>query len=145
MMLFLKKAFMSIDMNLISFRCPTHIYRSNSCPLGLGGYSFEGFAWRLELQEQYRFHASYKLCKFIASIITPWIDMTSKCLQVEDCILSMAYSTMSVRWLKQTFFFRSRQRSNRGNHLSRNFMKTHQSFNSPQHQGILLVIPQKRK
>ena len=35
-----------INMNLISFRRLTHIYRSNSCPCGLGGYSHQGFAWR---------------------------------------------------------------------------------------------------
>jgi hypothetical protein len=28
-----------IDMNLITFRKPTHVYRSDSCPFGLGGYS----------------------------------------------------------------------------------------------------------
>ena len=80
MMLFLKKAFMGINMNLISFQRPTHIYRSNSCPFGLGGYSHAGFAWRLELQEQYCFQASNNLLEFNASIIIPWMDMTSKCL-----------------------------------------------------------------
>ncbi len=44
MLVFLHKAFTSIDMNLISFRCPTHIYQLDSCPYGLGGYSHEGFA-----------------------------------------------------------------------------------------------------
>jgi hypothetical protein len=64
-------------MNLISFRRPTHIYRSDSCPYGLGGYSHEGFAWRLELPEDCRFRASNNLLEFIASIITPWIDLIS--------------------------------------------------------------------
>ncbi len=104
MVLFLKKAFLGIDMKLISFWHPTHIYRSNSCPFGLGGYSHKGFAWRLELQEQYCFRASNNLLKFIASIITPWIDMTSKHLQLGDCVLSMMDSTMSAGWLKQTSF-----------------------------------------
>ena len=38
-LMFLDKAHAGIDMNLLSFRHPTHIYRSNSCPFGLGGYS----------------------------------------------------------------------------------------------------------
>ena len=44
MLTFLHKAFTGIYMNLISFRRPTHIYRSDSCPYGLGGYSHKGFA-----------------------------------------------------------------------------------------------------
>jgi hypothetical protein len=104
MLVFLHKAFTGIDMNLISFRRPTHIYQSNSCPYGLGGYSHKDFAWRLELQEQHRFHTSNNLLKFITSIITPWIDMILKCLQPADCVLSMTNSTMSAGWLKKTNF-----------------------------------------
>jgi hypothetical protein len=46
---FLGIARQGINMNLVAFRCPTHVYRSNSCPFGLGGYSDEGFAWRFEI------------------------------------------------------------------------------------------------
>jgi hypothetical protein len=49
MLSFLHKAYTGIDMNLISFRRPTHIYRSDSCLYGLGRYSHEDFAWQLEL------------------------------------------------------------------------------------------------
>ena len=55
MLSFLHKAYTGINMNLISFRRLTHIYRSNSCPYGLGGYSHEGFAWRLEFPENCHF------------------------------------------------------------------------------------------
>jgi hypothetical protein len=64
----------------------------------------KGFAWRLELQEQYHFCASNSLFKFIALIITPWIDMMAKCIQPRDCVLSMTDSTTSTGWLKQTNF-----------------------------------------
>jgi hypothetical protein len=104
MTLFLKKAFMGVDMILISFRRPTNIYRSDFCPFRLEGYPNKGFAWRLELQEQYRFCASNTLLKFIALIITPWIDMMAKCLQPGDCVLSITDSTTSAGWLKQTIF-----------------------------------------
>jgi hypothetical protein len=49
MLHFLNKANAGIDMNIISFRRPTHIYRSDSCPHGLEGYSSNGHAWRYEL------------------------------------------------------------------------------------------------
>jgi hypothetical protein len=35
MLFFLEKAYKGIDMNIISFRHPTHTYRSNLCPFGL--------------------------------------------------------------------------------------------------------------
>lgn len=104
MLSFLHKAYSGIDMNLIAFRRPTHIYRSDSCPYGLGGYSHDGFAWRFELPDDCRFRASNNLLEFIASIVTPWIDLISKRLRPGDCALSMTDSTTSAGWLKKTNF-----------------------------------------
>ena len=42
MLFFLGKAKLGIDMNLLAYMKPTHVYRSDSCPAGLGGYSCEG-------------------------------------------------------------------------------------------------------
>ena len=39
----LGKCNQGVDLNLIAFRRPTHIYRSDSFPAGLGGYSHESF------------------------------------------------------------------------------------------------------
>ncbi len=41
----LQKCQHGIDLSTIVYCCPTHIYRSNSCPASLGGYSHKGFAW----------------------------------------------------------------------------------------------------
>ena len=109
MLSFLHKAHTGIDMNLIAFRRPTHIYRSDSCPYGLGGYSHEEFAWRFKLPENCRFRASNNLLKFIASIIMPWIDLISKRLRPGDCALSMTDSTTSAGWLKKTNFLEKGQ------------------------------------
>ena len=49
MLRFLDIAKKGINMNLIAFRKPAHVYRSDSCPFGLGGYSDEGFAWCFEI------------------------------------------------------------------------------------------------
>jgi hypothetical protein len=38
-----------IDMNLIAFRKPTHVYPLDTCPYSLGGYSNKGFAWHFEI------------------------------------------------------------------------------------------------
>ena len=49
MITFLIKAHSGIDMNLNSYRRPTHIYSGDSCPFGLGGYSDDGVAWGFEV------------------------------------------------------------------------------------------------
>ncbi len=61
MLRFLNIAKQGIDMNLVAFRCLTHVYRLDSCPFSLGGYSDEGFAWRFEIPEDLRFRASNNL------------------------------------------------------------------------------------
>ena len=68
MIQFLHKANEGIYMNLISYRRPTHIYCSNSCPYGLGGYSSDGFAWRYELPPRLHFRASNNKLEFMLSI-----------------------------------------------------------------------------
>ena len=104
MLRFLDIAKKGIDMNLIAFRKPTHIYRSDSCPFGLGGYSDEGFAWRFEIPEDLCFRASNNLLEYIASIITPWVDMLTGQLNRGDCTLSMMDSSTSAGWLRKMNF-----------------------------------------
>ena len=104
MLNFLEITKWGINMNLIAFRRLTHIYRSNSCPFGLGGYLDKGFAWHFELPEELCFRASNNLLKYIASIISPWIDMLAGCLNRGDCALSMTDSSTSAGWLRMTSF-----------------------------------------
>ena len=42
--IFIKKAHEGVSMNQIAYPKPTHVYWSDSCPAGIGGYSHEGFA-----------------------------------------------------------------------------------------------------
>jgi hypothetical protein len=93
-----------IDMNLTAFLKPTHIYWSDSCPLGLGGYSNKGFAWRFEIPEEFCFRALDNLLEYIASIITPWVDMLARQLTRGNCALSMMDSSTSAGWLRKTNF-----------------------------------------
>ena len=44
MLFFLEEAHIGVDMNLLVYRKPTKVYKSDSCPAGLGGYSSNGFA-----------------------------------------------------------------------------------------------------
>ena len=55
MLFFLKEAAFGADMNLLVYRKPTKIYRSDSCPAGLGGYSSDGFARRFYIPLELKF------------------------------------------------------------------------------------------
>jgi hypothetical protein len=73
-LVFLKIANDGIGLNSIVFRRPTYIYRSDSCPAGLGGYSNKGWAWRWYLPKNLLFPASNNLLKkHLAAIISPWV------------------------------------------------------------------------
>jgi hypothetical protein len=100
----LEKCRDGIDMNSITYRHPTHVYRSDSCPAGLGGYSDEGFAWRYYLPPELQSRASNNLLKHITPIITTWVDILAGRLKHGDCALSMTNSTTLAGWLRKSNF-----------------------------------------
>jgi hypothetical protein len=99
---FLKIAKDGISLNSIAFQRPTHIYRSDSCPAGLGGYSDKGWAWRWYLPKNLLFRASNNLLEHLAAIISPWVDILAGRLKNQDCVLSMTDSTTAEGWLKKS-------------------------------------------
>ena len=72
---FLQFGHKGISMNQIAYRKPNHVYRSDLCPAGMGGYSHQGFAWRFYLPDDLKFRASNNLLEHMASVISPWIDI----------------------------------------------------------------------
>jgi len=101
---FLNKANKGINMNMLTFRKPTHIYRADACPWGIGGFSIHGRAWRWELPTNMCFRASLNMLEHAASVIGPWIDIIESNLPPTSCILSMTDSTSSNGWLKKSNF-----------------------------------------
>jgi hypothetical protein len=93
-----------IDLNTIAYLAPTHVYHSDSCPAGLGGYSNNGHAWRFPIPANLRFRASNNFLEFIAAIISPWIDIIEGRIGQGDCALSMTDSTTAEGWLHKTNF-----------------------------------------
>ncbi len=91
-------------MNQIAYRRPTHVFRLDSCPAGIGGYSDEGFAWRFLVDGDLKFRASNNLLKHLASIISPWVDILAGRLTRSNCSLSMTNSTTSEGWTRHTNF-----------------------------------------
>ena len=93
-----------IDLNLIAFLAPTHVYYSDFCPASLGGHSREGFAWRFPTPTNLRFRASNNLLEFVTAIITPWVDIIAGRLQRGDCAQSMTDSSTAEGWMRKTNF-----------------------------------------
>jgi hypothetical protein len=101
---YLKIANIGISLNSITFRRPTHIYRSDLCLAGLVGYSNEGWAWRWYLPRDLLFPALNNLLKHLAAIISLWVDILAGHLKNQDCVLLMTNSMTAKGWLKKLNF-----------------------------------------
>ena len=97
----LPKLHEGISLNLLTFRRPTHIFWSDACPSGLGGFSQQsGKAWRFQIPEE--FHRATQnqnnLLEFIASLISVWMEILDGAPS-QSCFLSFADNTSAVGWL----------------------------------------------
>jgi hypothetical protein len=98
---FLPKLHEGISLNLLTFRRPTHIFWSDACPSGLGGFSqHSGKAWRFEIPEEFlqAVKNQNNLLEFIASVISVWIEILDGAPS-QSCFLSFADNTSAVGWL----------------------------------------------
>jgi hypothetical protein len=98
---FLEHGSKGISMNQIAYRKPTHVYRSDACPAGMGGYSHKGFTGQFYLPDNLKFRASNNLLEHMAGIISPWVDILVGRLNDGDCSLSMTDSTTSEGWMQK--------------------------------------------
>ena len=104
MLKFLGRARTGVSMNLVAYRLPTHIFISDACPHGIGGFAHHGRAWRWYLPAQLRFRASINLLEHLASIVGPWIDILEGNIHSGDCSLSLGDNTTSVGWAYKSNF-----------------------------------------
>ena len=80
-------------MNLLTFCQPTHIYRSDACEHGLGGYAKSEHAWRWSIPDKLQGRAHINIMEFLACIVYIWIDSHNNRIQTESYLLSMGDST----------------------------------------------------
>jgi len=102
---FLDYAKNGVSMNMIVFRKPTHIFRSDASEFGLGEYNLtSGKAWRFELPVDCQLKYSLNALEFLACTITIWIDAISDEIEDEACILGQTDSTTAAGWLRKSNF-----------------------------------------
>jgi hypothetical protein len=105
MISFLDSAHDGLSMNLLTFRKPTHLYRSDSSEFGLGGYNITtGKAWRFKIPVDCHLRTSLNSLEFIACLITIWVDMLSSNIHKESCLLCQTDSSTACGWLRKTNF-----------------------------------------
>jgi hypothetical protein len=102
---FLDKAHKGISMNLLVFRQPTVVFRSDASEFGIGGYNLtSGIAWRFELPLECRLRSSLNSLEFLACLVSIWIDSFHQTIEAESCILSQTDSTSALGWLRKSNF-----------------------------------------
>ncbi len=74
----LPKIYSGISLNLLTYRRPSHILFSDTCPTGLGGYSINtGKAWRWKIPPEFSESVQSKnnILEFLAAVITIWVEL----------------------------------------------------------------------
>ncbi len=105
MISFLNHANEGLSMNLLTFRKPTILYRSDASEFGIGGYNIvTGYAWRLELPVDCRLRTSLNSLEFLSCMIKLWVDMLSSKIEAHSCLLCQTDSSTACGWLKKSNF-----------------------------------------
>ncbi len=94
-----------VSLNLLVYRVPNQILRTDACEHGLGGFSLTtGRAWRWEIPLEHRNKKSVNYLKFLACIACIVLSLHEGEGAEEDCILSLGDNTSSLGWLRKSNF-----------------------------------------
>ena len=102
--MFLAKAAEGVNLNLMSFRSPTHIYINDASEHGIGGFATHGRAWSWVIPPKLRGRAHINLLEFIAQLVSIWTDILEKKVKPLDCLLGMGDNTASMGWMRRANF-----------------------------------------
>ena len=81
---FLHTANKGISMNLLTYRQPTHVYRSNACKHRLGGLSALERAWIWLIPVHLCSLSHINLLEFLDKIVCIWFDIIDKAILPES-------------------------------------------------------------
>ena len=101
---FLHQAHTGISINNIVFRRPTHIRWDDSCPIGIGGVSLTGRAYRYNLPRHLQGRVSNNALEFLASLVGCWVDILEGQVPPESCYLANTDSSCCLGWIYKSNF-----------------------------------------
>ena len=82
-------------MNLLTFRKPTHYFRSDAYEHGIGGYNImTGKAWRFPLPVNCQLRANINVLELFGCLVSIWVS----------CILSQMDSASAAGWIRKSSF-----------------------------------------
>ena len=91
-----------ININLLTHRLPTHVYRTDASEQGMGGYSADGIAWRFQIPVKLRGFLHINFLEFIAAFVGPWLDHTRGHLPKFAAILAQTDNTCANGWMSKS-------------------------------------------
>ena len=104
---FIDRAKEGISLNGLTVRKPTRFCFSDSCPLGLGGFTHNGRAWRLRINPSspiWGVDKANNALEFLGMCITIWLSLREcKDLKlVEEIILGLGDNSSAVHWIRRS-------------------------------------------
>ena len=107
----LEQAHQGISMNGLVLQNPTFMEFSDSCPLGLGKFTYNGRGWRLKLNAALVAHSNdilNNVLEFLGMAITLWLSLI-ECEEMElvnKLLLILGDNTSAISWshLKSNLF-----------------------------------------
>ncbi len=104
MLKFLDKAHEGVSMNILVFRSPNRIYRTDACEYGLGGIFQDNSLWRWIIPQHLLHRAHITLLEFLGMIVPVWMDILDGLLRPQDCFLSLGDNSNAVAWMVNSNF-----------------------------------------
>ena len=101
---FLDHAVRGVNLNLMTFREPTHFYINDASEHGIGGFATHGRGWAWTIPAKLRGRAHINLLEFLAQLVSIWIDIAEHRITPLDCLLGMGDNTAAMGWLRRANF-----------------------------------------
>ena len=104
----MEQAHENISMNGIILQNPTRMGFSDSCPLGLGGFTHGGRGWRIKLNSALAAHSnniSHNVLEFLGMAISLWLSLI-KCKEMgllNELRLIFGDNTSAIHWIIRSF------------------------------------------
>ena len=102
---FLTFANSGISMNLLTFRNPTHLAWSDSCPFGLGGFSITGRAWRVRVPRSASFRGDdsvNNILEFLGMVVSILLLIEQSQTDEFPCFLALGDNTSAIGWMSRS-------------------------------------------
>ena len=91
-----------ISLNLMIDRMPTHLAWSDSCPVGLGGYTLSGRAWRVLIPKEFPFwgdSAANNFLEFLGMYVSTELLILETKPGEYPCFLAIGDNTSAIAWI----------------------------------------------